>query len=479
MQRSSAVAAAMLVAGLSFVGYGVSTESDRSAAAEPAVAAGAAPGGPATPVLSARRVPELLVRPQAARRLAAKLQPLVASAPAQTCLVVADGPTTLFAAQPDVPMPAASNQKLVTALTALDVLGPDATFTTRLAATAAPAAGVVDGDLWMIGGGDPVIDSDTYQSTLKYGKTPHTRLEDIADRVVAAGITSITGSIKGDESRFDSVRTIPTWPSRYLAQNQVGPLSALSVNDARTYPVVPGTSSGTPQPAADPPAYAADALRQLLIARGVAVSGPAASGTAPEGLTTIADVASLPLRDIVKEMLTFSDNNTAELLLKGVGVAASKQGTTEAGLKEARRVLADAKVGLDGVVLLDGSGLDTGNRLTCRVLDDVLGAAGPSGPIADGLAVADGPDGTLRDRYTNSPAAGAVRAKTGTLKAVTALSGWVTTTSGAAIRFSTIVNTGTRDVAASDLAYETKVTEAMLSYPDAVSPDVVAPRPAP
>ena len=186
MLRSSAVAAGLFVAGLAVVGYGVSTESDRSAAAEPAVASGPAPAAPATPVLSARRVPDLLVRPQAARRLTAELAPLVASAPAQTCLVVADGPTTLYAAQPDTPMPAASNQKLVTALTALDVLGPDATFTTRLAATSAPAGGVIEGDLWMIGGGDPVIDSDTYQSTLKYGKTPHTRIEDIADKIVAA-----------------------------------------------------------------------------------------------------------------------------------------------------------------------------------------------------------------------------------------------------------------------------------------------------
>lgn len=475
MLRSSAVAAGLFVAGLAVVGYGVSTESDRSAAAEPAVASGPAPAAPATPVLSARRVPDLLVRPQAARRLTAELAPLVASAPAQTCLVVADGPTTLYAAQPDTPMPAASNQKLVTALTALDVLGPDATFTTRLAATSAPAGGVIEGDLWMIGGGDPVIDSDTYQSTLKYGKTPHTRIEDIADKIVAAGVTQVTGSVKGDDRHFDDVRTIPTWPSRYLAQNQVGPLSALSVNDARTYGVLPGASSGTPQPASDPPAYAADALTQLLVARGVSVGGPAASGEAPDGLATVIDVPSLPLRDIVKEMLTFSDNNTAELLLKAVGSATSNEGTTAAGLKEAQRVLTEHDIDMNGIVLLDGSGLDTGNRLTCRLLDDVLGTSGPSGPIADGLPVADGPDGTLRDRFTKSPAAGAVRAKTGTLKAVTALSGWVTTTKGADVRFSTILNPSGRDVSASDLAFETKVAEAILSYPDAVDPASVSP----
>ena len=146
MLRSSAVAAGLFVAGLAVVGYGVSTESDRSAAAEPAVASGPAPAAPATPVLSARRVPDLLVRPQAARRLTAELAPLVASAPAQTCLVVADGPTTLYAGQPDTPMPAASRQNLVTALNALDGPAPDAPFTTHLSDPSAPALRETAGD---------------------------------------------------------------------------------------------------------------------------------------------------------------------------------------------------------------------------------------------------------------------------------------------------------------------------------------------
>lgn len=479
MQRAIGVAAGLLVTGLAFVGYGISTERDRSAAAEPATASDAPGPAAPTPVLSVRRVPDMLVRPQAARRLSTQLSPLVSAAPASTCLVVADGPTTLFAVQPDSPMPAASNQKLVTALSALDVLGPDATFTTRLAASVAPSGGVIDGDLWMIGGGDPLIDSDTYQSTLKYGRTEHTRIEDIADRVVAAGVTSISGSVKGDDTHFDAVRTVPSWPDRYVQQNQVGPLSALSVNDARTYGVVEGASSGTPRPAADPPAYAADALTQLLIARGVAVAGAPASGTAPDDLVTVADVESLPVREMVKEMLNFSDNNTAELLTKAVGLAASGEPSTAAGLKEAERVLADHDIDLTDIVLRDGSGLDIGNRLTCRLLDDVLEAAGAEGPLAEGLPVADGPDGTLRDRFTKSPAAGVVRAKTGSLKGVTALSGWVTTTAGTDVRFSTIVNTGGRDVSAADLTYETRVAEAILSYPDAVDPAVVGPKPLP
>ena len=175
-------------------------------------------------------------------------------------------------------------------------------------------------------------------------------------------------------------------------------------------------------------------------------------------------------------MLTFSDNNTAELLLKAVGVERSKTGSTDAGLAVARDVLEQHGLDLTGIELLDGSGLDVGNRVTCRLLESVLAEAGPTGPLADGLAVADGPEGTLRDRYTNSPAAGAVRAKTGTLKAVTALSGWVTTTKGANVRFSIVINTGGREVSGSDLTLETRITEAILSYPDAVDPATLGPK---
>lgn len=478
-RRRAVTAAVLATAGLVAIVGGVRAEASRADGATPSdVPAGRGRAPALTPVLSARRVPDLLVRPQAGRRLADRLAPLMSQAPPTSCLVVADGTTTLFAQQPDTPMPAASNQKLVTAIAALDVLGPDTTFTTRLAAAAAPVDGVVDGDLWMIGGGDPVIDSDTYQATLRYGRTEHTAIERIADDLVAAGVRRIAGSIRGDDSHFDRVRTVPTWPDRYLQQNQVGPLSALSVNDARMYPVV-APSGGIVRPASDPPAYAATALTELLAARGIAVDGPPASGEAPDGLTTILDVRSLPVSELVQQMLNFSDNNTAELLVKSLGVADSGEGSTRAGLEATREALEERGFPLEGVALVDGSGLDTSNRVTCRLLSEILRVAGPSGPLAEGLAVADGADGTLRDRFRGSPAAGRVRAKTGTLRGVTALSGWVTTDSGAQVRFANVINTGGRDVTGADLTLEARVAEAILSYPDSVNPLILGPRVTP
>ena len=453
--RHNSVPVALVVVGLGLIGGGVWSASERSAATVSVPVANARRTRPlATPVLSARRVPEVLVAPQAARRLNSAIEPILATVPANRCLYIADGVVPLVTDRIDEPMPAASNQKILTALAALDVLGPDTTFSTKIVSQAVPSAsGVVAGDVWMVGGGDPIIDSDTYQRTLKYGRSPHTSIETIADSIKAAGVTSITGSVRGDESLYDDLRTVPSWSDR----------------------MVEGDLTPTVQPASDPPRYAAEALTKLLIARGVTVAGAPGAGTAPTQRVEISSVKSMPVSAIIGEMLTFSDDNTAELLLKQLGVHESAKGTTAAGLAVVNEVLTRHHLPTEGIKLLDGSGLDIGNRLTCRLISAALTDAGPKGPLAAGLAVADGEVGTLRDRYTNSPAAKRVRAKTGTLNTVTALSGWVTTHADKDIVFSFVINTGDRVIAPSDLRAEQQITEAILDYPDAVDPKTLEP----
>ena len=260
-----------------------------------------------------------------------------------------------------------------------------------------------------------------------------------------------------------------------MKQHQAGPLTGLSVNDARSYEVVEGGVASSVQPAANPPQYAAEALTKLLVARGVAVAGAPGAGQAPTQRVEITSIKSLPVSAIVGEMLTFSDDNTAELLVKQLGIHESDKGTTAAGLAVINEVLTRHHLPTEGITLRDGSGLDIGNQLTCRLIAGALTDAGPKGPLAAGLAVADGEVGTLRDRYTNSPAAKRVRAKTGTLNTVTALSGWVTTPAEKDIVFSFVINTGSRVIAPSDLRAEQQVTEAILAYPDAVDPKTLEP----
>ncbi len=437
------------------------------------VVATAAPVDTASPtsVISARRVPSVLARPVADRRLVAEVQPLVDALPGASCVSISGPAGQMLARDDDTPLAPASNAKLLTGFAALQVLGPDTTFETTLAAQRAPVDGVVDGDLWMVGGGDPLLSTAPYRSRVKYGDLmPATPLESVADAVVAAGVRRVSGRVVGDESRYDAVRAVPTWPARYQADGQVGALSALGVNDGRQFAAIEGgTSPGGVD--AEPAAGAAKALVELLRSRGVTVDGGAASGTAPAERVSVATVRSLTVREIVGELLEFSDNTTAELLVKEMGVAAGKGGTTEAGLAVLRSTLEQAGLPTDGLVLVDGSGLDRADRVSCATLDALLEHTGPDGPIEDGLPVA-GTSGTLVDRYTRSVAKGKVRAKTGSLRDVTSLSGWVTTDPGAQLSFAIVVNTPDRQVTNDDILATQRITEALLSYP--ATPDLAA-----
>ena len=427
------------------------------------LATGTGRGGATTPVLSARRAPSLVAAGTARRRLRAELAPLQAKAGPGHCLSASSAGVSLATDSADVALMPGSNLKLATAFALLREIPPDTRFSTRLAAGVPPKGGKLDGDLWFIGEGDPLLATADYVATNKYGVYPHTALESIADQLVSSGITHITGSIRGDDSRYDDQRTVPSWPARYLSDRQVGPLTALSVNDARG--------------GGDPATSAAAALTGLLRARGVTVDGEAASGRAPAKLATILDVPSLTVREIVDEMLTFSDNNTAELMLKELGFHRSNSGTTAAGVSVVRDELARAGIPLTGFEEVDGSGLDRGDRVTCTLLAAILTTDGVAGSIAGALPVA-ARTGTLSERYHGSPAAGKVRAKTGTLKDVTALSGWVHTDPGADVAFSYLLNTGGRDVGAADLRLAEQITEVLLRYPETPDLDTIAPRPA-
>ncbi len=122
-------------------------------------------------------------------------------------------------------------------------------------------------------------------------------------------------------------------------------------------------------------------------------------------------------------MLAESDDTTAELLTKELGLHVSGQGTTAAGTKVIIDRLTADGLPVEGLVLNDGSGLDEGDRLTCDLLTEVLDRAGPDSELAKLLPVA-GENGTLRPRMRRTPAQGQVSAKTGTLDHVNALAGF-------------------------------------------------------
>jgi serine-type D-Ala-D-Ala carboxypeptidase/endopeptidase (penicillin-binding protein 4) len=394
---------------------------------------------PVTPLLSARRLPEVMLAAAAAPKFAEAMESYLSKAAGTTCAVVSQNGRVLYSRETAQRLAPASTLKLLTATAALELLGGDTRLSTRLVAASEPTDGVVDGDLTLVGSGDPLLVTSGYKQSLE---DPDQVTEDfgaVADAVVAAGVRRVAGSIIGDESALDRTRWIPTWPTRYQIGGVVAPLSALLVNDGQTGFVDHPERPNSDRRPGDPAVLAASTLRTLLIARGVQVDGGAASGSAPRDGHEVATFESLPMRTIVGEMLTDSDNTTAELLTRLIGKRATGNGSTSAGVSAIRDTLAGLGLPIDDLVMIDGSGLDTGDRASCPLLIEILRRQPTDSPISGSLAVA-GRTGTLRKRLIDTAAAGKVRAKTGTLTTVNALAGFAEPKAGSTLTFAMIEN---------------------------------------
>jgi D-alanyl-D-alanine carboxypeptidase/D-alanyl-D-alanine-endopeptidase (penicillin-binding protein 4) len=303
-------------------------------------------------------------------------------------------------------------------------------------------AGVVAGDLYLVGGGDPLLTADDYpaETINGYPVLNATSLDTLADSVAAAGITQIQGDIVGDGTRYDDEFFHPSW-SDDVRVVEAGPIDALLANDGRFL-------TDEWQVANDPNAGAAEEFGRLLEARGISVGGEATSGTAPEAATSVASIESAPLPLVVAEMQATSDNNTAEMLLKEMGVVAAQEGTTVAGASAATAAMTALGIDTAGVVVDDGSGISNENRVTCRALAGLLEIYEPGDDFAAGLPIA-GETGTLADVFGDSPVAGRLVGKTGTLgnvpfnadpPAVKALSGYLPVAGGGTIEFAFVMN---------------------------------------
>lgn len=313
----------------------------------------------------------------------------------------------------------ASMTKLLTALAALETIGPGHRFTTTVVRVPRTSA------VTLVGGGDPLLASTSASQTQPTDPRPAT-LRQLAARTVRAlradGVRRVR--LAYDTTLFAGPAVSPTWEADYVPNGVVAPVTALWDDQGS---VVPGSSLRHD----DPAQAAAETFATYLERGGVAVRGQPASNEAPATATEVAAVSSPPLVQIVEHLLASSDNESAEVVLRHIGLATGRVGSFDAGAAAVRETLVGLGVDLRGVRLRDGSGLSHSNRLTLEAVADVLRVASDPDrpqlrPVVSGLPVA-GFTGTLAFRFVLDADAGlgVVRAKTGTLSRVHALAGVV------------------------------------------------------
>jgi serine-type D-Ala-D-Ala carboxypeptidase/endopeptidase (penicillin-binding protein 4) len=393
----------------------------------------------------------------------------------------------------------ASNMKILTLATAAEVLGWDYRFTTTLETAATIEHGVLRGDLFVRGTGDPTINSRSNRADGVFTEW--------AAALSAAGIRQIDGRIVGDDQTFDDDGLGAGWAWDYLQYGYAAPCGALefnenlaelriepgavpgdpariqltagsgltAINRAVTGPgdveesidfrrhldrpvleisgIIPAGLSPVVRPVAvvNPTVFFAQALKDALTVRGISVTGDAvdlddvagelATVTTPR--RTLASSPSPPLREIATVLMKVSQNLYAETLLKAIGAARGGLGTTQSGQRAVQATLQSWGIPRDAYVMADGSGLSRYNYVSASavtaILERLYREPRHREPFTATLPIA-GKDGTIASRLKRTRAEGNALAKTGSIANVRTLSGFVRTRDGEMLAFSILAN---------------------------------------
>jgi D-alanyl-D-alanine carboxypeptidase/D-alanyl-D-alanine-endopeptidase (penicillin-binding protein 4) len=425
----------------------------------------------------------------------------------------------LYEREPDRLIMPASNMKLVTGAVALRTLGADWRPLTRLYAAGVVADGVLEGNLILVGGGDPSLGGRFAEGDPLGGQgDPWVALRMLADSVAAAGIRRVTGRLIGVDDLFEEEPIGAGWSWDYLGDAYAAPIGALTWNEnSLTVVAEPGAEPGQPAlvrmepdvaalrieaevttlaplergrlstdrdpgsdllrvrggvPAggrpqrttvavADPTLFTLLGLESALRAGGIEVAAgvvdqddldpserpvtlqPGWPLALPEGAVSLARLEGPTLAELLRVTLKESQNLYAETLLRLAGLEEGAGiGSVAAGRRRTEAVLLEAGIPSDRYVQRDGSGLSRYNYLSAETLTRLLrtmARGADAGVWLDSLPVL-GVDGTLSERGRGSPAAGRVRAKTGSIANCRALSGYAMTVAGDTLTFVLIAN---------------------------------------
>lgn len=392
-----------------------------------------------TPLPPAPPLPPLgdLTRPPGASALAAKLADLVdedAKPKIRAAVVDVDTGRVLFDQDAHRPAIPASTTKLATSIAALSVLGPGHRITTK----------VVQGDdgaVVLVGGGDPTV---TTRPPADGSYPRYASLEELARQTAAAltkaGVRRVR--VDYDTSLYTGPGKATGWKRNYLPDGEVAPLSALTVDEGRA------EDGGRVE---DPAVDAAEKFADLL--EGAGIDAEVGRRTvAPRTAPTLGAVHSPPVSALVEHLMTVSDNDVAEALIRQVALARRRPASFDGGARAVVDELGRLKAA-EGVEIHDGSGLSIRNRITPLALARLVSLAASDAhpelrPALTGMPVA-GFTGTLAaPRHTGQTAAGAgnVRAKTGTLSGVSTLAGVVQDARGRLLAFAFMLGDGKKPV---------------------------------
>jgi D-alanyl-D-alanine carboxypeptidase/D-alanyl-D-alanine-endopeptidase (penicillin-binding protein 4) len=320
--------------------------------------------------------------------------------------------------------------KLFTTSTVLSRLGPEATIATKVFAEGTiDGRGVLHGDLYLQGGGDPALGTPAFYDRFLGGLG--TDLYGLKRQIRAAGLTAVTGRLYADDDVFDRRRGVAD--SGFATSPYIGPLSGLSLNSGYS-------SADGRQFASDPAKVAASTLVASLRGAGISIRQGVALGDVDESRAeTIAVVHSPTIDSLVNATDVFSDNFFAEMLMKLLGAKFGGRGSTAAGAAVVEQF---ARAKGTGVHAVDGSGLTRSNRASPLQVVRLLQAMGRS-PVEEDfisdLALA-GNEGTVADRMHGTAADGRCRLKTGTLTGVSNLSGYCFNADGREMIFSILMS---------------------------------------
>ncbi len=351
--------------------------------------------------------------------------PAVAGAKAWSFAVVGGDGQTIYDDRATHAVAPASAQKLVVAAGALDVLGPAYRYHTMFAAREGiEEGGRLDGDLWLIGSGDPSLVSGDLRNGIAV--------------LARSGLRRVGGRVMVDASALSGPELNPHWERDDNGQDYAAPVSAISLdgNTIESQQVVGGVEESVWTPMKNVAAYVGARTNALLIARGIVPALPPAAGPSPLESVVLWDHRSPPLQALETHMLFVSDNHYAEQLLRTVGEESRGEGNDAAGLEAERSFLDRHGIPTPGLRLFDGSGLSPDNRVAAITLARLLYDAQPSLYL---LLPQGGRQGTLED-YDFTTALGRVRAKSGHLSNVSSLAGYVNTMHHGRVTFAFLID---------------------------------------